>query len=287
MVYSMYNEVLFNTIEEGLAAYEYPCALPEVIMCTVHGIGEHFGRYERMAAKLSTYGIKMIGMDLRGHGRTEGKAGHCAPRGQVLSDIDAMIKYAVETYEGIPIVLYGHSMGGNIVLDYRHRGRFGAVPKAYVVSAPWIHLVRNVPGVILGVVKLLSKISPELTMGSAVDESLLGYPESVLPYNDDPLVHNRISMQTAVEGFTIGNRLYRDEWFNDGEGLERPLLLMHGSEDRICDVNGSRKIAENEGEICQYVEWEGYYHEIHNGGAEVNGDAVIDKIGQWITETVK
>lgn len=283
----MYTEIKFDSLKKGLAAYEYPCDNPKIIMCTVHGIGEHFGRYERMAGKLSSYGIKMIGMDLRGHGNTEGKAGHCAPRGDVLSDIDSMIKYAVENYEGIPLVLYGHSMGGNITLDYRHRGRFSAVPKAYVISAPWIHLVRPVPGPLFSLVKFLSKIAPEMTIGSSVDESLLGNPESVLPYNADPLVHSRISMLTAVECYSIGNMLYTDEWIKNGEGLERPLLLMHGSADKICDVDGSRKVAENEGDICQYVEWEGYYHEIHNGNAEVNGDAVIDKIGQWITETVK
>ena len=61
---------------------------------------------------------------------------------------------------------------------------------------------------------------------------------------------------------------------------------MHGDSDKICDVNGSRRLAANEGDICTYVEWPGLYHEIHNGGPESTGEEVINKIGQWITETV-
>ena len=59
---------------------------------------------------------------LRGHGRSQGVRGACAPRKEVLKDIDALIEYAQAFYPGVPIVMYGHSMGGNITLDYRARG---------------------------------------------------------------------------------------------------------------------------------------------------------------------
>lgn len=282
-----YKKVKFESSLDNLAAYEYPCDEPKVIMCCVHGIGEHFGRYERMAARLAEYGIKMIGMDLRGHVRTPGKRGHCAPRTDVLSDIDSMIKYAVDTYPGIPSVIYGHSMGGNIALDYRYRGRFSGVPRAYVISAPWIRLVRPVTGLLYGAVSLLSKIAPSATIGSAVDEKVLGNPESVGDYLSDPLVHTRISMLTAVEGFSIGNAIYDGTWLKAGEGRHRPLLLMHGNADMICDVEGSRMLKKHEGDICEYVEWDNYYHEIHNGGPDDDGMEVIEKTGEWICSILK
>lgn len=281
-----YSRIKFESSLDGLAAYEFPCDNPKVIMCCVHGIGEHFGRYDRMAGILSGYGIKMIGMDLRGHGNTPGTRGHCAPRADVLSDIDAMIKYAVDRYAGVPVVLYGHSMGGNITLDYRYRGKFAGVPRAYVISAPWIKLVRPVTGILYGTVKIMSKLVPSLTVSSAVDEKILGNPESVGPYSEDPLVHSRISMLTAFEGFSIGNAIYDGSWMKRGEGRERPLLLMHGNADMICDVEGSRKVAALEGDICEYVEWDNYYHEIHNGGPDADGSEVIRKMGEWIKEKI-
>lgn len=282
----MYEKIEIESSLEGLAAYEYPCENPEYIMCTIHGIGEHFGRYERMAGMLEKYNIKMIGMDLRGHGNTPGKRGHCAPRKEVLADIDALIKYAVNTYTGIPIILYGHSMGGNIVFDYRYRGKFAGVPKGYVISAPWIKLVRPVTGIMLVGAKILAKIAPTFTISSVIDEKILGNPKSVGAYSRDPLVHSRISSLTAVEGFTLGNKIFDGSLMGKGEGRERPLLLMHGNSDKICDVEGSRQAAKNEGDICEYVEWDGYYHEIHNGGPDADGSEVIEKIGNWIKETV-
>lgn len=281
----MYSEIKINSSQKGLKAYEYACEDPKVILCCIHGIGEHFGRYERMAGYLNAAGIDMIGMDLRGHGTTEGTRGHCAPRIDVLSDIDRMIEYAMEKYAGIPIVVYGHSMGGNIGLDYRYRGRLNGVPCAYVISAPWVHLVKPVSGGLLGLVKILSKIVPKLTIGSDVDEAALGNPEFVRPYVDDPLVHNKVSAQTAYEGFSIGNAIYDGKWEKKGAGCERPLLLMHGDSDMVCDVDGSRKVAKLEGEPCEYIEWKNHYHEIHNGGPDSTGEEVILKMRDWILGT--
>lgn len=283
----MHREISIKSSQQGLKAYEFSCSSPKYIMCCIHGIGEYFLRYERMASILEDYGIKMIGMDLRGHGATEGKQGHCAPRTEVLSDIDGLLEYAMENYPGIPIVLYGHSMGGNIGLDYRYRGRLNAVPSAYVISAPWIKLVRPVTGALYHAVNFMSKLMPSLTIGSDIDETILGNPKLVTGYGSDPMTHNKISLQTAIEGFSIGNALYDGTWESKGKGCEKPMLLMHGDCDMICDVNGSRKLADNEGKICTYIEWPGLYHEIHNGGPESTGEEVINKTGQWITETVK
>ena len=280
----MYREIRIRSSLDGLKAYEYECRDPKAIMCCIHGIGEYFGRYERMAGYMNKEGIGLIGMDLRGHGHTEGKLGHCTPRKSVLSDIDAMLEYAMEKYRGVPVVLYGHSMGGNIGLDYRYRGRLNGVPDIYVISAPWIHLVNPVPKPLFQAVKLLSKVAPKLTIGNDIDEGILGNPESVGSYKDNPLVHNKISALTAYEGFSIGNAIYDGKWEKKGIGFEKPLLLMHGDSDMICDVDGSRRLAELEGDICEYIEWKGLYHEIHNGGPESTGEEVIEKMIGWILE---
>ena len=213
------------------------------------------------------------------------KKGHCAPRTDVLEDITVMINYAMIKYPGKPVVLYGHSMGGNITLDYRGRGKMNSQVVGYVISAPWIRLVNGVPAPVVKAVKYMSKAAPSFIIGSAVDESKLGNPQSVGPYSKDPLVHNKISLQTAYEGFSIGEALEKGTNPDKGKAHSIPLLLMHGSDDGICDVEGSRIVAERmkaNGENMEYVEWEGLYHEIHNGGPDSNGDEVIAKAAEWI-----
>ncbi len=277
----MYKEI--TDMESHVKAYEFVCADPLAVICVIHGIGEHFLRYERFADRLSRFGITTLGIDLRGHGNSEGKRGHCAPREAVLKDIDDLLVYASRKYPDLPLVLYGHSMGGNLVLDYRHRGDHNGLPVKYVVSAPWIKLVRGTPAPLVKVVGLLARIAPEMTISSAVDEKLLGNPASVGKYSEDPLVHSRISLATALDGYEIGEALYKGTWPYFGEGKNVPMLLMHGDADSICDVRGSRAVAANEGDICEYRELAGYYHEIHNGGPGFTGDEVIDSIGKWIT----
>ena len=175
-------------------------------------------------------------------------------------------------------------MGGNITLDYRSRGELNGIPVLYIISAPWIRLVRPVPWFFYRVVRGMSRVMPAFTISSSVDESILGNPESVKPYSTNSLVHNRISLLCAVDGFETGQKLEKGTLEDDGGARGIPVLLMHGDEDRICDVEGSRIIAARlkaEGEDITYIEWPGLYHEIHNGGKASNGDEVIDTIAGW------
>ncbi len=277
--FSLKNETDQSVFIQG---YHWGKKEPGFVVCIIHGIGEHAGRYDRMAGKMQQAGFAVLSMDLRGHGLSSGKRGHCAPREEVRSDIDALLSYAQSMYPGKQVILYGHSMGGNILLDYRKRGRCNHVPAAYIASAPWIELVRKVPSYQYAFLKAVSKIFPRLTISSGVSAKELGNPGAVGDYEKDPLVHKRISLQSAAEGFDIGTALAQGT-LADNKGAEgKPLLLMHGTEDRICSISGSRKVAA--AETCDYIQWPGLYHEIHNGGAQSNGDEVIERTIQWILE---
>ena len=281
----MYENFILKQFENGkLEGYSWKIDDPDKVICIVHGIGEFGGRFDRVAEAFRKQNMAVLAFDLRGHGNSLGKRGHCAPRKDVLSDVSTLIEYAYESYPDKKIILYGHSMGGNIVLDYRCRGRLNAEVSAYIFTAPWVRLVRPVPNVLYKVVKLLSKIAPTFTIGSEVNEADLGNLESVRPYSDNPMVHNKISALCAVDGFETGQKLESGELENNGRAKDIPLLLMHGGKDKICDVAGSRNIAErlkSNGENVEYVEWGGLYHEIHNGGPKSNGDEVIAKIVEW------
>lgn len=271
-----------------IAGYSWECENPEHVMCLIHGIGEHAGRYDRMAADLTAHGIAVLGMDLRGHGRSEGKRGDTAPREEVLGDIDALLDYAREKYPELPVTLYGHSMGGNIVIDYRARGNKNDVPEKYIISAPWIKLVRSVPKPLYVLVKGLAKIMPTFAMSSGCPKEYLGNLKNsdVDGYDRDELVHGKITLRCAVDGYDIGNAVFDGTYGGNGRAEKTPTLLMHGDADKICSVEGSRAMADHnrDNDAFTYIEWKGYYHEIHNGGPEATGEKVIEAIRDYIVD---
>ena len=267
-----------------IVGYHYVCENPNHVVVLIHGIGEHAGRFARVSDYFNKEGIAVVSMDLRGHGRTEGKRGHCAPREDVLKDIDALIEYAQKLYPGVPLVMYGHSMGGNITLDYRARGGHNDIPCGYIISAPWIRLVRPVTGVLFRTVELLSRLMPQMTISQEFPEEQLGNVEYVRPYKDDPMVQSKVSMLCAYQGFTIGTALEKGTNEDNGRAKNTPCLLMHGTDDKICDIEGSRCFAKLQNpEYFTMIEWPGYYHEIHNGGPEgQTGEDVIKKAIEFI-----
>lgn len=282
----MYENFVLRKFEKGiLEGYIWHVDNPDKVICIVHGIGEYGGRFDRVAERFRQCNMAVISLDLRGHGNSLGKKGHCAPRKDVLDDVGSLVEYAQERYgKKKKIILYGHSMGGNIVMDYRNRGDKNGDICGYIVSAPWIRLVRPVPGFIYSIVKLISKIAPEFTISSEVNEADLGHPESVKPYRGNRMIHNRISALCAVEGFETGLKLENGTLENNGNAHNIPTLLMHGGKDKICSVYGSRKISErlkSEGDNIEYKEWPELYHEIHNGGSKSRGDEVIEKAVKW------
>lgn len=281
----MKNFILSSLDNIEIMGYEWDIQEPQQVLCIIHGIGEHAGRYDRMAKILNEEGIAVFSMDLRGHGKTEGVRGHCAPRKEVLLDVDELLLHASDKHKECPIFLYGHSMGGNIVLDYRNRGNLNSQIDGYVVSAPWVKLCKKVSGFLYRTIKLISKIFPTLKISASIDKNDLATGSAMDDYEKDTLVHNNISALCALEGFNIGNALYEDTHKVKGGGRKKPLLLMHGDRDKICSVEGSRKIKEIQSETCKYMEWEGLLHEIHNGNENMTGEEVIFQIAKWLKET--
>ncbi len=284
----MYETFALRQFDNGkIQGYSWHVENPARVVCIVHGIGEYGGRFDRVAEEFRKANMAVLALDLRGHGDSMEKKGHCAPRKAVLDDVSKLLEYAAEKYPGKPLVLYGHSMGGNIALDYRSRGMLNDLPYAYIISAPWIRLVRPIPTALYKLVKFMSKAAPSFTISSSVDEKILGNPLSVKPYNDNPMVHNRISTLCAVDGFEIGLALEDGSHEDNGRASRIPTLLMHGDADRICSIEGSRKIANRltkKGYAFEYIEWPGLFHEIHNGNKESKGDEVIEKMIVWMEE---
>lgn len=261
-----------------LSAYSWKPEKKEdvkALMVIVHGIGEYANRYNEYAEYFSSQGIAVYSMDLRGHGNSTGKRGHTAPRNEIYKDIDSLCKKALTDYPNTPLFIYGHSMGGNIGLSHRLEG--GIRPRGYVITSPWIILHNKMSKPAIFALRILSKIKPDILIKSKIDPSSLTSDHSQL-LGDDPLYHNFISVKTGVDCFNYAEKILNTAHEDHGD-----LLLLHGSEDKICSVEGSRAFIKKAHSLCSFKEWENSRHELQH---EKVREKVRETIKDWIFERI-
>ena len=248
---------------------------PKAVVCLVHGMGEHSGRYAHVAEYLTSQNISLLAFDHRGHGKTEGKRGHTPDYDHLLNDVEDAIKATEKAVPGHPVVLYGHSMGGNVVTNYLLRRQPKNVAGA-IVTGPWFKLAFDPPGFLLALGRLMNKIWPSFTNKSDLkSEDLSRDTEVGKKYDADPLVHRKISARFFNSVSDAG------EWaLANGNKLSTSTLLMHGGADKITSAPASKQFGEGTpNNLTTYVEWEGMFHEIHN---ENGKEDVLERIGNFI-----
>src|SRR5882724_7141751 len=137
------------------------------VIALVHGLGEHSGRYVELVDHLTRRGHPIIAMDLRGHGRSAGKRGHAPSYGTLMDDIDLLLGAARERFPGTPLVLYGHSFGGNLVINHVLR-KLPALA-GLIATSPALRPAFAPPPWKLRLGRLLYRTWPSVTMYSEVD----------------------------------------------------------------------------------------------------------------------
>lgn len=255
-----------------LIGRHWPVDSPKAVMSLAHGLGEHSGRYDRMAADLNAAGIAVTALDLRGHGRSEGKRGVCTNYDLLRGDLQALLKETRALYPETPHFLYGHSMGGGLVLDYGFEADDDI--RAIITSAPFIALPKPPPGFIRGIAKLIRKISPEASMSQPLSgEKISTLPEEQELYMNDPLNHNRISFSFAADAVEVGERIAAraEEW-------STPLLLMHAKGDQLTSFEASETFAEKAQNVT-FMAFEDSEHEMHHDKPR---EKVIQEMIQFI-----
>ncbi len=256
----------------------WPVEAAQGVVCLVHGLGEHSGRYATLAAALNAAGFAVVAFDLRGHGQSEGKRGHIARYDDALDDIAQLLAYARERFPETPRILYGHSLGGNLVLNYLLRRDVGDLTAA-VASGPWLRLAFEPPAYKVALARTFGRLLPALLQPSGLNPEHLSHdPEVVRAYMEDPLVHDRISAALFLNAYEAG--LWALE---HASALRMPLLLMHGADDPITSPDASREFCARAGDACTLKLWEGMYHEPHN---EVGKEEVYRFVVDWLQARV-
>lgn len=243
------------------------------VVVIVHGLGEHSGRYAGVASQLTRAGYRVLAFDQRGHGRTAGPRGHVHSYDVLLDDINAFVAEAVCRAHGAPVFLYGHSLGGNLVLNYALRRQPDLA--GLVVTSPLLRLTRTVPRWKTLGVRILGRVWPRLSLPDGVDPQLLSRdPAAVRTCLEDPLAHRRVSCRLATQMLDAG------DWaVQHASRLKLPLLLMHGDADAVTSHAASVEFARGVSSACQLRIWDGLYHELH---WELERDSVIRYIVDWL-----
>jgi alpha-beta hydrolase superfamily lysophospholipase len=193
-----------------------------------------------------------------------------------MDDIGKQVDECARRYPGLRRFLYGHSLGGNLVINYGLR----LTPDlAGVIStSPGLRTVFTPPSWKMNLGKLLYNLWPSARLSNGLDRrAICRDPRVVNAYETDPLVHDRLSARLGLEILRSGEwaLAHASEW-------TLPLLLMHGDQDEITSANASRRFAESAGERCTLKVWPGLYHEIHN---EPEKSQVLAFLVDWLDKT--
>jgi acylglycerol lipase len=245
------------------------------VIAFIHGIGEHFGRYKELSEYMAKQGYSVYGVDLPGHGKSPGIRGHVGRRSDLYKLIDTFIDYVAREEMGSPIFLMGHSMGGNITLSYRI-ARDRASVKGYIASSPWIRLVKPPTMLAYGLSIVASVILPEKQLKSGVKREKAFHPGSLIPPSAKP---DKLCHPFITPGTIVGCLKWAKIILKETDIDRPPILLMHGTRDGICSVEGSREFAAAAGKLCTYREWEGLRHDMIN--EECRKD-IADEILTWL-----
>ncbi len=233
----------------------------------VHGLGEHSGRYAHVIEALNRARWSVVTYDQRGHGRSPGKRG-------AIPHPDALLDDLGEILDGIDAkkrILLGHSMGGTVVARFVVDERRPV--DALILSSPAL----RTPLGFVDRMKLAAgeMLAPNAALPNGLDATKISHdPAVVKAYQDDPLVHDRVTPRLVRFILDSGDLVRRR-----ARSWRVPTLLMWAGDDHLVDARGSRELAWNAPEgVITAREFPGLYHEIFNEG----DPSVLDTMVKWL-----
>jgi alpha-beta hydrolase superfamily lysophospholipase len=251
-----------------------PDVAPRALVVLAHGFGEHARRYDHVTQRLGEAGLITYALDHRGHGRSGGKRVTVKNVGEFTADFDTLVSIASRENPGLKRIVLGHSMGGAIVFAYGVER-----PDNYdlmVLSAPAVAAQDMVPGVVSLAAKVLGVVTPGLPVQALDFNAISRDPEVVDAYNNDPLVyHGKVPAGIGRALLLVGETMQQR-----APALTAPLLVVHGTDDRLVPLEGSRRLVKCVGSAdVALKEYPELYHEVFN---EPEQGKVLDDVVAWI-----
>lgn len=258
----------------------YPEDKPRAVMVLVHGLAEHSTRYSHVAEFLVANGIGVETFDLRGHGQSEGKRIYVNRFDNYLDDLDQFLLETRGRYPSGPLFLFGHSMGGTIATAFILQRQIKAVT-GLLLSGAAVKVSDDVSAFLQAMSSVVSAILPTVPTITLDSSAVSRDPAVVSRYDQDPLNYRGpIPARTGAELIKTQKQILRN-----ASKLVMPVLIMHGTADRLADPNGSRILFEKASSTDKTLKlYEGFYHEILN---DPEKQQVMDDMLAWIESHLK
>lgn len=224
------------------------------LVCIIHGWGEHGGRYHRLAEDFARAGFRVVAFDQQGHGHSPERRGCIQSYDSLLDDIEAFLKWSAAA-RPVPQILFGHSMGGNLVLNYALRKKWQ--PAAIIASSPMIKASRPPHWLVEHAGRIVMRVAPDFRLKSVPRaEKLMSDPDEQAALRQDELFHAQLSLRLGSALLESGRWLLRH-----ADQLATRTLLTHGTQDFLTCHIASQEFAQLAGASCQLRILEGYLHD--------------------------
>ncbi len=276
---NMIIEKVVTSDKLSLVVYKDIVKDPAATVFLVHGFAEYARRYDDFVFFLNLAGIEVVRFDLRGHGRSEGERAFVRQFEYYVTDLELIINKFSNPQ--LPIFILGQSMGGLVATRFlidRGENFIGGL----VLLSPLAGIDnKNYSPTLIRVSHFLGTYLPRLKTVKLKAEFLSRTPGVMEAYLNDGLIYNKgIKARLGLE--LLRSVKYVNQHFSK---ITLPILILHGTEDKISDINGSRKMYENvKSEDKKIIEWDGCFHELLK---EPEHEEVYKQIRDWLTEEVR
>ena len=197
---------------------------------------------------------------------------------QYHDDVEDRLAAVRSAAGGLPVVLYGHSMGGLIALGYVLADPPRPLPDLLVLSAPAIDAA--VPAWKRRLADILAGALPRFAVANTfANGALASDPAVETAYRADPLAVHRTTTRLGVSLFREQDRV--KSALANGAALPVTTYVLHGTDDPIVPEWASRSL-EGRANVTRRI-YPGLHHETHN---EPSGAAVIEDTIVWIARQV-
>ena len=268
---------------KGLTLY-YQCWLPatdpKAILLVVHGWAEHSGRYTNLVNYFVPKGYAICALDHRGHGKSEGLRGYVERFSDYLDDLKTFFDVVRSEHGDTKIFLVGHSMGAIIATAYTVAVSHQQELAGLIVSGVGVKPGSSLSSALIPLARILSLLLPRLGI-MVLDASAISQDKAVVDaYVNDPLVYRgKITCRFGAEMLATLRKLP-----SEMPEINLPILIMHGTADRLCDPEGSRILYDQASSRDKALKlYEGFYHEIFN---EPGHKQVLADMEAWLAARI-
>jgi len=245
-------------------------------LLVVHGWAEHSGRYANLVNHFVPKGYAICAHDQRGHGKSGGMRGYIERFSDYLGDLKTFVDNVRSEHNDTKIFLIGHSMGATIATAYTVTVTHQQDLAGLVVSGVGVKPGSGMSSALIPLARILSLLLPKLGV-IVLDASAICQDKAVVDaYVNDPLVYRgKITCRFGAEMLATLRKLP-----SEMQQINLPILIMHGTADRLCDPEGSRILYDGVGSMDKTLKlYDGFYHEIFN---EPGHEQVLADMEAWL-----